>query len=135
VKTYCLIIFLIFPSPGKNLLTNDLHYKQSVSIEDRLSDKLFKIAEFKHLTRQLSKKNEKAGIHATIIVPDKPTIEDPYYVIWLGYDHPERFENVYTLRIRSNYINNINLLPYLEIYDDDKFVPLLKWRNKNKLNK
>jgi hypothetical protein len=130
MKIYCLIIFLIFPLNKKFLITNHLLYNQSVSIEDRLLDKLSKISEYKSLVRQLSKKNELKGIHAAIMIPYKPTKEYPYYEIWMGYDHPERYQNVYTLRIRSNYVNNNDLLPHLEMSCDENYIPLLNWRKK-----
>ena len=135
MKTYCLIIFLIFPLISKNLVISHPHFNQSVSIEDKLSDKLSKMAEFKSLTDQLSEKDEKAGIRPTIIIRSKPTKAYPYYEVSLGYDHPDRYQNVYTLRIRSNYVNNINLLPHLEVYDYDRFVSLLSWRKRNRFIK
>lgn len=104
----------------------------SSAIEDALLLKIYKLKEVQEREVYLRKLTKGKG-KISMIIAERPTNSNPFYLIQVGYINDIRLEIYYNFHINSDYCNRKNIQRCLLIMDtDSEYIKLSKWRLKNR---
>jgi hypothetical protein len=118
-----------------NLLTNYSHLPNSgcsfptqIDTATILTQKFFNLKEIRDQQKHLQK-IVNANAKISIYISSKPSKNDPYFILQVGYINSVHFEVYDNYRIDTKYIYRSNIVPFIEIMNTEgNFVSLLKWR-------
>ena len=132
-KLYCCLIFVLFTTTINLLPARATVLYQTAKAnpeEERLLNKLFKLAEVKKLDLEL----KKYKANASLMTWSTPTAANPYYEVTAGYNGPQRYETRYTFRIKKSNVNKADIEPYIMVLDivSGDYISLAKFRSSHR---
>jgi len=128
-----LLIMIMLPTFG---ICSVIHYKNDIvpivsnhiDQDSLLIQRIYELKEVQEKESYLGRISKGKG-HLAIMITSKPSKNEPYYLIQVGYNNPFRFEVYFNFRIDSKYISRKNIIPYLDILDmNSNYIKLIEWR-------